>query len=644
MSQTRDFKESTRKQIVKEIKQMKSLKLWLNLVKDLGLDYHLSFLNPLSNPFTFVEKIRTLEARVHALLDGYILRVNSAFTEARDIDKETALKGEYLLQSGKALLDKLMVLTELATPERLSEVLTHPAFIHEHTIDGEDRISVGVVINSKIPAISDNDLIAAVKLMSDSEFSEMLSHASDAICKMSFGDAFLIALFQHKEILKDQIVEILTGEEYSGYRSVIIDQIFDNADGYDTVESIAAELGLTIDETKYFLKNGNLLNYRSDLTFKGRDDIALLREAKLNGMHEKIIQRNFERMIKDDDMFRAFALKAGVDETVLKAVLDGKYDGYMKRVYQATTARTLEKICNEQEVVIYPQKIEKWMGVIQKGIGAVDGGEMNKSLKKIQGLLNDNKSADKDILEFLNKYCGSDGVRFDGNDVKAFAMLAKGWGKVGTGSKYLGDLQKATDYITRWTADYEGELRMVDDLLELNGDNPEFKQALLDLKREYESRSQRIYNDAIDAIVEEGIDAAFRTYKPLKLAETAISLAGEITGSKGYANAAQQTISLSLVSSEAVEQYRTALTAVKNGNTSPEMLSSLRTSFAFAKQSMHDYYLAQAEYYKGFILDTGSSPRMVEYLEHEAFRIDNYEIGESFDPMSYQEFLTTFGS
>ena len=147
----------------------------------------------------------------------------------------------------------------------------------------------------------------------------------------------------------------------------------------------------------------------------------------------------------------------------------------------------------------------------------------------------------------------------------------------------------------------------------------------------------------MDIAVEKGIDKAFDAWKPLKLAETAISFAGTITGTKGYADAAQKVISLSLVSSEAFDQYHAALERVSEGDTSSEALQGLRSTFAFAKQSLYDYYIAQADYYKGF-LHENDNPQMVVYLEHEAFRLKEYDIGETFEPMSYDDFIKQYGN
>ena len=642
MGSVRDFRESTREKLIEKVKSMQSVKLMFNLLKDFGYSNLFLILN---NPVLFFFNIKKINERIRELTNTYILRINSAFDEAQIIDETTAAQGDVLLQDGKQLADKLKTLVEVASSGRLDDILTNPAFFDANALNEDSGVFVDVSISAVIPQISDDELIEAIPRLSASAFSQMINNGCAAVCNMGLWTAFLISLYQHKDILTTQISEILTGSAGTGYRIKIVEKILCGAEGYDTVAQIAQELNLSEDMAAYFLTHGNLIGYgTTDFNTDYKPEL-LYNEAERRAKLNQIIERNLDRIVNNDEMFREFAESCGVDEVVLQAVIDGKYDSYIKSIYEETAAESLAAICEQQEIKVLPEGIEKiqgWIKTIQNGMQLKDHGAMSKDLEDIIKKLDKGENAEKQIKAFLHNYCGKDkGVK--ASDISSFAILAKSWGIISTGSKHLAESVDGIECLAKWTAEYEAQLKIVDQLISINSNNPEYRQALLDLREDYTSRNSMILNDVLDIAVEKGIDKAFDAWKPLKLAETAISFAGTITGTKGYADAAQKVISLSLVSSEAFDQYHAALERVSEGDTSSEALQGLRSTFAFAKQSLYDYYIAQADYYKGF-LHENDNPRMVVYLEHEAFRLKEYDIGETFEPMSYDDFIKQYGN
>lgn len=626
-----DYRQSTRDEIVKKIKEMNGLQLWAKILWDMKSEIFFS----LSKPSYFVINFEKLKQQVEALVESYIQKVNSVFDMAWETDQIYSDKGNTLNESGKELLSKLIVLTDIATPEGLPTILSNDAFLTQLP-EGDSVLEVDTVISAEVPSISDAELIEKAPTLDANGFHECLSNAQNAVLQMGTGTAILIALFQHKEILKDELLYDISSAAIMKY---VRELILEGKEGYTTVSEIAAKLGLSEKDTIYLLKNDRLPmpGFDPDKPFSANSGAPLLEEAKIKGLLAEILRDNLDNAINDEGMFAELCKAAGMNEDIIEAVVSGNYSGYTYALYQSEIAATLADLCSQKSLKIYPSRVKKIIGALKGAYSLENTGDKGAELKKI---LENGKLSDKEVRDFLKKYCGFSSV--SSQDIRTFRDATLFMKKTSAVSGKLSDAQKVIDYATKWMADYEAELEILDQMIAVGGGSAEYQMALQRLRDTYSSKFEMIMDDAVNLAADKGIDAAIDLFKPLSLAETAISLAGTVTGASGYADAAQKTLALQLLSSDAVDSYNSALGALQAGDTSQASLQNVRTAFSFAKQTLSDYYSAQAEYYKGF-LDQGKDPQMSTYLEHEAFRIKNLELGEPFDPMSFKEFVAQFG-
>ena len=210
-------------------------------------------------------------------------------------------------------------------------------------------------------------------------------------------------------------------------------------------------------------------------------------------------------------------------------------------------------------------------------------------------------------------------------------------------SDYIKYGQQAIDMLSYWLSDYSAELDMLDRLMEANSDNPEYVLALTEIREEYSNKFAGTLDKAIETIAEEGVSAAKKEVPLLGVAETAISLGGQITGAKGHADAAEHILAYASICPESVGAYDEALQALKTAPTDEKALTQVRSTFSMMKQTLTDYYDAQIEYADGYVFGIGRDKSYQAYLRYQKNKIENLRLGDDFTAISYESFMEKYG-
>ena len=624
-----DYSRKNRDEILQTIGKIWRLDVWSQIYDD--LQWKLLFGGIIGG---LIYCFTALKDDINDHLEFYKKKIINTFEEAWEIDRRYSLKCEQLNAQGLELCDYLDMLTEIATPERLPEILTNDVFLQ--TLDnGDVAFGIPTVITSAIPEISDQELISRASSLSADEFRNSLNNSYDVIAEMGVGTMALIAIFNCKDIFKDELLarHAVTVEPY------VSQAILNGSDGFDSVASIAAELGLPEEDVIYLIKNNKLPhNFGADtvpspnVSGNVADDARIIREYKA------ILQRNLEKAMQDEGMKLELLRLTGLSEDTLDAMRSGEFSSYTYSLYRTEIASSMKTICDQMSYKVYPKEIKTVVGIVKDAYSLDASGEKGKALKDL--LKDDGLSDDKKVASYLKKYGGFSSVH--ARDIDSFRKSVSAMETLKKVDKNMGTAQKVADHLTTWLSDYEGQVEELNRLIEVGGGNPEYQQALIDLRDMYSNRAKVVLNDVMNTMIDKGIDKAIDSLGPMKVIDTAVELVGKYSGASGYADAAQKAIALEGISRDAVGTYEKALAELKSGNTSDAALQNVRTSFAFAQQTIGDYYDAQVEYYKGFA-GTNQNLQMSAYMEHEANRIKNLKLGDSFEAMSYSDYVAKYG-
>lgn len=579
-----------------------------------------------------------------------VTQLKVMFDLANSKDGKVAKEFENLYVGGEKLLSELKELTSIATPEGIEMVITGTSSIGDHCD------SDGIIIEAKTPAISDEALIDYCKTESTYEYLQAVINVDDAICEMDFVTAVMISLFNHKDILIDNIMDSPGAPDAKNY---IYENILRGTDGYDSLDDIIRTLAAKnlIDpnnesDIKYVKRLlaarakgesgtiGGQIEYGEKFEINnGRDELTICSEL------DKILATNMQRMIENEELFIAYCEYLGRDPEVLRDIIHGNVSGYGVSLYKKAIADSLESIC-DMEYEVWPKEFKKILGELKNEETLRNKGtEAGKELEQMWG---NGILSDKEAREFLKKYFKFEEVTK--RDIEALRTITENRKFFKFLNKTVKNSEKAVDAIAYWLADYQGEIKMLDNMIvsaKSCGDR-EYIVALEQLRDTYSDKFYGTLNGLVEECASKGFDKVMSFAEdqmfgePLvTLAETAISLAGSITGASSHYDAAQEIIAYSSICSECIRNYDTAVSLVNGGDVSYTALLNVRTTFTIMKQTLSDYYSSQISYAKGTVFSKQDS-RYQAYLEYEQAKIKDMTLGQPFDAISYKEFLEQF--
>ena len=565
-------------------------------------------------------------------------QLRTMFRLANDQDEIEAALIRGLYDDGEQLLRELKALTEIITPTGagVSPLNGNAA------LESVGNSSETVVVHASQPAISDERLIEHCQQEDSFEYRQAVLNVSDAVCNMDFATAVLIALFNHKDIILD---DLLHKPGAPDARTYVYEQIQKGAKGYDSIDVLIQELAAKklIDPNNK--KDLEYVRYALSQRAEGKtlvcaNDIRLdsQRYGQLDLMIVPIVDcflnNNLQAMIKDENMFAAYCEYLGKDPQLIKDLREGKISGYEVSLYQDALYGSLTAIFDKSEYKICPQPYKD----IIKGLKEFKKiGMSGKSGEAMEEMLKNGVLSKKEAAEFLEMYCGIKNP--GGKHIKALKTLTKHVEVFEKIDKIAGGLQDGIDYISYWFADYSGELELVDQMIEaakISGDTS-YESALERLRDDFSDKFSGTLNRALDMAASEGWKKLQNMCPLLTLTETAIDFVGITTGAKNYCGAAQKIISYSAISGQCVDNYSRAIEAVQAGDASESALLNVRSSFEIMKQVLSDYYDAQIVYARKTLLQVPKEKYM-SYLEYEKHVIDHMELGQKFEAMSFEEF------
>lgn len=494
------------------------------------------------------------------------------------------------------------------------------------------EIDAGLKIQEKIritmtDAISGRTFTSFSQTASTGEYYRSIVNVQDAVVGMDLGTAFLIALFNHDDILLN---ELLNGDRGDELRRLVRKMMLDEGNGLISASQIAKELGVSETLVNFYLKNGSLSRFSRDLP-TGMGD------ADFYNAMDKYIRQSLDTIMADKALCEKYCAELGLDQGTVDAILNGNINEYSVKLYKESIIKSLQDVCSKMEIKLFPGT-KKILNGLNDSYKLMTAGDKSDTLKKIweNGIMSDTEARD-----FLKTYCGFDKV--SGDDIKALRNITGAMNTSKEISGYIKNGQQAIDMLDYWLSDYSGELDMLDRLMEANSDNPEYVLALTEIREEYSNKFAGTLDKAMEIIAEKGVSAAKKEVPLLGVAETAINLGGQITGAKGHADAAEHILAYASICPESVNAYDKALQTLKTAPTDEKALNQVRSTFSMMKQTLTDYYDAQIEYADGYIFNIGRDESYQAYLRYQKNKIENLRLGDDFTAISYESFMEKYG-
>lgn len=645
----RDFTEATRLKMLEYVEEVKNDGAWdsfLDFFGDAWLKVKHFFVYTLfgSKPDT-AEELEKYHKEVIDKADALAEEVNAMFKLANEADEKYAGIAVNLESAGQDLLTLLQEFTEMAEKGDLSAALS-PEKLEEIT-GLESRIIF------KRAIITDQELIQLCldELSPGLVFNNCVIAINDALAEMSVGTAFLIALFNHDDILLGKVLSTDYGQQV---RKNVCDMMLEGKEGLTNPAEIAKALGIDEDAVLYYLKNGNLNGYYNSRRPDVREgfqpyDTRLdspMRIAQLNTSIEEYIKKNIDTALKDETLCASLCEHLGVNKETVEAMINGKIDAYQMSLYKDSIMRSVEGACEYMDITGLSEtdKIIKGISDFLKNpndsykIATLLSEEKGKELSKMweNGIL-----SDKEARRFLKDYCGFNEASSDA--IKTLRNLTGLMNISKDVSKYLKNASNAAETLEFWLSDYSAEVDMLDKLMEANND-PTYTLAMKELRDEYTHKFATKMEDEVEKLIKKGVDEAKKAVTPLlTVAETAIDLGGEVTGAKGHTDAAQQILAYSCICPQSISAYEQAVAAVKANPADEKALTQVKTTFSMMKQTLVDYYDVQTEYYDGYAFGIGRDRNYQAYLNYQKTKLENLQLGDKFEPISYDKFMEDFG-
>lgn len=579
-----------------------------------------------------------------------VAQLNVMFDLANDKDKTKAIDFSYLISSAENLIKEIKALTDIATPEYFQSN-SYLSGTGDHINGGE------IVIIAEEPGISDEKLIELCEKGDNSDYLKAVVNVDDAICEMDFTTAVWISIFNHKDIL---IADIMNTPGAPDAKKYVYDQILNGGDGFCTFDDVIDQLTkkglidpnnksdveyirkLLIDRSKGNYANlGSLPPERRDSFNVNQNRNELIIKTELDA----ILARELQNMINNPDAFAKYCESIGRDTEFIKLLYEGDINGYSVSLYKDALAKSLEEICDEQSYTIDLGGTEDVVSVVMKSnklwsLTTEDGKTLKNMLKN--GVFSDAES--KKMLEMLGIKDASI------SQIKSFRTIVENWESFKGIYGKLKYVNQGLEKIAYWVADYQGEIDMLDGLIEsakLSGDK-EYLVALESLRDTYSDKFFGTLGKITEELLEEGYDKAMEGLSNLAfgeplltVAEVAISITGKVTGASGHFSAAQEMLAYVTICPNCIQNYENAVNLVASGDTSEAALLNVRSSFTIMKQTLTDYYKAQLDYAKGTVFSAKDS-RYIAYLEYEMAKLEDMKLGTNFEAISFDQFKLQF--
>lgn len=450
---------------------------------------------------------------------------------------------------------------------------------------------------------------------------QLYSAAVDGYCsQLSPADALLIALLNHTSI---NTTLMKTDYSLGDINRAIAGQIADGAEGYATVEEIAAATGLKVKDVRDILRKiargsvteNTIAAARKNSSYTTRG-AYLKNQAQKQGKVYKYLQKEAERMAADADALQLLCDDLGGG--YVNALLSGyKPDQYLTMLYERYLASVLDNTLesgNAYSVGNYDisktdaykvtKKVRSTLsGVFSYNVDSAAAGLSAAQKEYLTEHLKNGILSEKEAREYLilsGQYeAGENGIgeaaKQLANGCKHLQQLKKALDVSGNVIKTLDKIQKAEDLIDYWATDFaEQEVLLaylVEDLSQ-SGADAELLIAAKELQREYGDKLSGTFDRIGTELVTKGIGTVKSTFPPLGIAEAAISLGGAITGADKKVGALETGLAMQGICKQALADYEAAVKAVGGGDHSDEAVSRVMTTYELARQSLVSYYKA----------------------------------------------------
>ena len=445
----------------------------------------------------------------------------------------------------------------------------------------------------------------------------------DFNAQLSLGDSILIGLLNHSDIN----TTLLTSSYSTGdINREIAKKIAEGAEGYVDVETIAEATGLSAKTVRGILEriaSGGITaktiavgKNRSRASSRG---VYVNHQALKQDKVWKYLEKEIERMSSDPVSLET--LYSDLGEGYVGNMLSGQtLDKYQVSLYKEYLAKTLDAVLESEHgysVATFSisdteeyKVTKKTRSLLSKVFGHEVGAEMDDLSEEAKAFLDEHlkngKFSEAEAKEFLiltgeyesGEYGIGEAAKHLINGYEHLKGLKKALDASGKIIDFVDDVKTVEEYIDYWAADYAEQEIMLDYLVENlsnSGADMNMMAAARELQQEYEDKMAGTWEKVYVALINEGIGTVKSTFRPLGIAETAISLSAMLTGADDKVDALETGFAMQGICQQALEDYEAAILAVKNGNTGEEAVSRVLTTFELARQSLIAYYEAMVE-------------------------------------------------
>lgn len=622
----RDFTEATRRELLKYIDDMSQESIWEKVWEGIRAFVSFQWLRILDSVDTAGEaQIKAYHKELVDAKNYSKKQINKIFEEANAKDRRDAPKLSSDCEFAAKLLKELDALTDIISPTgSLKNISTFKGSLEALEEASPLAIEDGKLVY-KIEPITEEEIVAHAMGNPGDDYHNIHRNVSDALSTMGLGTILCIALFNHKDINMQSIINSSDGRILYDYVKA---EIIKGREGYDSIKSIAEKLGVEEDYVKYLLnvpgsmllsKNFNRYN-RNGLNYKTQI--------------QNIIYANVNKAMKDPEFIKDMCESAGLDPELTQLMIDeGGVDGYEFSQYKKLVAESVAAACKTYEDFDLKSEAKNYVDIVDGIMDLAKGDELGPIIEAWgKGELTSDEAS-----KFLEDCCGMDNVLdTDIETLNSVFELFDKFGDLKKISKYAGLGAKTWAHLAE---NYDSEISLLNTMIDSAEDNAAYKAALLDLKAEYENKWYKVLNDIGSQAAGYAVGKAKDLVPLLSLAETAIDVAGQLTGAEGYASAAQEIIGLSSIVPKTVDTYYEALERVSDGNYDEKDIADVRLSFEMMKQSSINYYEAQITYAQGVIRGSSGYDSYIDYLEDELSRIEKMQIGSEYKPRTYEAYL-----
>lgn len=661
----KDFTKATYDEIVKYVEDKENMNFFQEFC-DGAQDTWLWIKNLFRNKSKInngSEKMKKYYKEVIDMRDYMVEQLYNFFKLSNDLDDSMANRAGVLVDSGNEVYSAMVRLEKIMSNYGLNAAAEGAFWIDNYTpskdveFDSDCKENGSVVITSHEQDITDERIIVACQaseheyLNLQMDYSRLYLNAGDAVNEMGGWDVFLIALFQHTDI---NIGNLLHTPHGADVWNEVKKSILNEEDGYDTIDDIANEMGISREEVIAYLKGkhintihrdqlGQINNRNAGNSFGFNDDLALKQKF------DSIIERNLRNMLNDEALSIALCEKLGMDPELAKAIVNGEINGHDVEEEKEIIAKSIASVLETTQVEVYPGELKKILKLMKNSNSLFSETEKGEALKK---MLSNGVLSDKEARKFLKDYCGY--ASASESDIKNLRFISTNMNAIGSVDKMFKLTQEGMDALAYWLSDYTAENAMLEKMMQCNAGDATYKYVLQQIKIQYNDKFLTTLSEAADKLVEKAVGETLKQVPLYGAVNAAIDIAGTVTGLKGRADAASGALYNSIVVSNSIDAYKNACEAIRiNGDTSEEAIMRVRTSFAFMKESLKSYYEDVIKYAKKthfdephYGADDYNLPEVNTnwrsynaYLEYELAEINKMKIGSDVDVISYTEYL-----